>query len=61
MLKFKDFAEFCAIVEKISSTLELTARIATFLRKIEDDDDLYNVVHFLMGRVFPPWDKGSWE
>jgi len=57
MLKFKDFAEFCAIVEKISSTLELTARIATFLRKIEDDDDLYNVVHFLMGRVFPPWDE----
>jgi DNA ligase-1 len=57
MLKFKDFAEFCAIVEKISSTLELTARIATFLRKIEDDNDLYNVVHFLMGRVFPPWDE----
>ncbi len=57
MLTFKEFAEFCSVIEKISSTLELTARIAAFIRKVEDDDDLYNVIHFLMGRVFPPWDE----
>ncbi len=56
-MRFKEFAEFCAIVERVSSTLEMTGRIASFLRRIEDDDDLYNVVHFLMGRVFPPWDE----
>ncbi len=57
MLTFREFAEFCNVIEKISSTLELTARIAAFIRKIEDDDDLYNVIHFLTGRVFPPWDE----
>ncbi|ADC64217.1 DNA ligase I, ATP-dependent Dnl1 [Ferroglobus placidus DSM 10642] len=57
MLTFKEFAEFCSVIEKISSTLELTARIAAFIRKIEDEDDLYNVIHFLMGRIFPPWDE----
>ncbi len=56
-MKFKEFAEFCAIVEKVSSTLEMTGRIASFFRRIHDDDDLYNVVHFLMGKIFPPWDE----
>lgn len=56
-MKFKEFAEFCESIEQISSTLELTARIADFLRKIEDDEDLYNVVLFIMGKVYPPWDE----
>ena len=56
-MKFREFAEFCAILERVSSTLEMTGRIASFLRRVEDDDDLYNVVHFLMGNVFPPWDE----
>lgn len=54
---FKDLAEFCEKLEKISSTLELTARIAEFLRKIEDDNDLYNAVLFILGKVYPPWDE----
>ena len=54
---FKNFAEFCETIEKISSTLELAARIATFIKEINDDNDLYNVVLFLMGKVYPPWDE----
>ncbi len=56
-LTFREFAEFCSSIEKISSTLEITAKIAGFLKKIEDDEDLYNVVLFLTGRVYPPWDE----
>ncbi len=57
MMLFRNFAEFCQSVEKVSSTLELTARVATFLKRIEDDDDLYNVVLFILGKVYPPWDE----
>ncbi len=56
-LTFKEFAEFCSVIERISSNLEMTARIATFIKKIEDDDDLYNVILFLMGQVYPSWDE----
>ncbi len=56
-LAFREFAEFCSVIERISSTLELTARIATFIKRVDSDEDLYNVVHFLMGRIFPPWDE----
>ena len=54
---FREFAEFCQTIEKISSTLELTARIAVFIKKIEDDEDLYNVILFILGKVYPPWDE----
>jgi len=54
---FREFAEFCQVLERISSTLELTARIATFIKRIEDENDLYNVILFLMGKVYPPWDE----
>lgn len=54
---FREFAEFCEKLEKISSTLELAARIATFLKNIEDERDLYDVVLFLIGKVYPPWDE----
>lgn len=57
MFPFKKFAEFCSVIEKISSTLELAARIAAFIKGIDDDNDLYNVVLFLMGRAYPPWDE----
>uniref|UniRef100_A0A7J2THG6 DNA ligase n=1 Tax=Archaeoglobus fulgidus TaxID=2234 RepID=A0A7J2THG6_ARCFL len=56
-MKFREFAEFCESIEKISSTLELTARIAEFIRKIEDEDTLYNVIMFLMGKIYPSWDE----
>ncbi|MBE8538624.1 ATP-dependent DNA ligase [Geoglobus acetivorans] len=57
MLTFSEFAELCQIVEKISSTLEKTARIAVFIREIEDEDDLYNAVLFLQGRIYPEWSE----
>lgn len=57
MVKFQEFAEFCAQIEEVSSTLELASHIADFIRDVEDDDDLYNIVLFLMGKVYPPWDE----
>ena len=57
MLTFREFAEFCSVIEKISSTLEKTARISAFLRNVEDDDDLYNVTLFLMGKIYPEWSE----
>ncbi len=54
---FREFAEFCNTIEKVSSTLELTARIATFIKKIKSDDDLYNVILFILGKIYPPWDE----
>ncbi len=54
---FREFAEFCEKLEKISSTLELAARIAAFLKNIEDEKDLYDVVLFIIGKVYPPWDE----
>ncbi|AKG92500.1 DNA ligase I, ATP-dependent {dnl1} [Geoglobus ahangari] len=57
MLTFSEFVELCSVVEKISSTLEKTARISAFIKKIEDDDDLYNTILFLMGRVYPEWSE----
>jgi DNA ligase-1 len=54
---FRDFVEFCQSIEKISSTLELTARISGFIKKIEDDNDLYDVILFILGKVYPPWDE----
>ena len=56
-LSFREFSEFCSVLERISSTLEMTARIAAFIKKIEDDNDLYNVILFLMGQVYPSWDE----
>ncbi|MFP3908444.1 MAG: ATP-dependent DNA ligase [Archaeoglobaceae archaeon] len=57
MVSFREFAEFCSEIEKISSTLELASRIAEFIQGIEDDNDLYNVVLFIMGKIYPPWDE----
>lgn len=54
---FREFAEFCERLERISSTLELAARIAELLKKIEDEKDLYDVVLFILGKVYPPWDE----
>jgi DNA ligase-1 len=53
---FREFAEFCESIEKISSTLELTDKISNFIKGLEDDD-LYNVILFLIGRVYPTWDE----
>ncbi|MEG9194051.1 MAG: ATP-dependent DNA ligase [Candidatus Methanoglobus sp.] len=53
---FREFAEFCETIERISSTLELTDKISNFIKGLEDDD-LYNVILFLIGRVYPTWDE----
>ncbi|TDA28265.1 MAG: DNA ligase [Archaeoglobi archaeon] len=53
---FREFAEFCESIEKISSTLELTDKISNFIKGLENDD-LYNVILFLIGRVYPTWDE----
>jgi DNA ligase-1 len=55
-MRFREFAEFCETIERVSSTLELTARVATFIKKAENDRDLYDTVLFIMGKVYPPWD-----
>jgi DNA ligase-1 len=44
-------------IEKISSTLELAARISEFLRKLTNNDDLYDFSLFIAGRIYPPWDE----
>ncbi len=54
---FKNFAEFCNVVEKISSTIELASKVAALMKSAEDDEDLYNISLFLMGKVYPPWDE----
>lgn len=54
---FREFAEFCDSIERISSTLELTSRVSDFIKRIEDDHDLYNVVLFIMGKIYPPWEE----
>lgn len=54
---FKEFAEFCESIEEISSTLELTDKISNFIGKTNNDDDLYNVVLFVMGKVYPAWEE----
>jgi len=56
-LSFAEFSEFCMELEKISSTLELASRIAEYLRKIENERDLYDFSLFILGRIYPPWDE----
>ncbi len=56
MITFSDFSDLCEKLEKISSNLETRDVIADFLGRIQDDDELYNTVLFLMGDVFPMWD-----
>ena len=57
MITFSDFSDLCERLEAISSNLEKRDIIAEFLKKIRDDDELYNTVLFLMGDVFPMWDE----
>jgi len=57
MITFSDFSDLCEKLEKISSNLETRDVIADFLERIQDDDELYNTVLFLMGDIFPMWDN----
>jgi DNA ligase-1 len=55
-LSFTEFSKFCSELEKISSTLELTAKISEFLQRLRDDD-IYNFCLFITGKIYPQWDE----
>ncbi len=54
MTSFREFAETCQAIEKISSTIETTNKVAEFLQKVEVEE-LPLATHFIMSEVFPAW------
>ncbi|MDD2439097.1 MAG: ATP-dependent DNA ligase [Methanosarcinaceae archaeon] len=54
MTSFKEFAETCKEIEKISGTIETTRRVAELLGKV-DVEELPLTTHFIMSEVFPAW------
>lgn len=56
MTSFETFAEICNKIEGISSSLEMTSVVASFLREV-DNDELEVATRFIMGTVFPVWSE----
>jgi len=54
MTSFREFAETCQAIEKISSTIDTTNKVAELLNKV-DLDELPLATHFVMSEVFPAW------
>lgn len=54
MTSFREFAETCQAIERISSTIDTTGKVAELLRKV-DVDELPISTHFVMSEVFPTW------
>ncbi|HWQ49787.1 MAG TPA: ATP-dependent DNA ligase [Methanosarcina sp.] len=54
MTSFREFAETCQAIEKISSTIDTTNRVADLLKKV-DVKELPIATHFIMSEVFPAW------
>ncbi|AAM05952.1 TPA: ATP-dependent DNA ligase [Methanosarcina acetivorans] len=54
MTSFREFAETCQAIEKISSTIETTNKVADLLKKV-DVEELPLATHFIMSEVFPAW------
>lgn len=54
MTSFREFAETCQAIEKISSTIDTTNRVADLLKKV-DVEELPTTTHFIMSKVFPVW------
>jgi DNA ligase-1 len=54
MTSFREFAETCQAIERISSTIDTTGKVAELLRKV-DVDELPIATHFVMSEVFPTW------
>lgn len=54
MTSFREFAETCQAIEKISSTIDTTSRVADLLKKV-DIKELPIATHFIMSEVFPAW------
>ncbi len=56
MTSFETFAEVCKKLTGISSSLEMTSVVASFLKEV-DDDELEIATRFIMGSVFPVWSE----
>lgn len=54
MTSFETFAEVCDKIKGISSSLEMTTVVASFLNEV-DDNELEIATRFIMGNVFPVW------
>ena len=54
MTSFREFSETCQAIEKISSTIDTTNRVAELLKKV-DVKELPIATHFIMSEVFPAW------
>src|SRR3989304_3947395 len=54
MTSFKIFADLCEKLERISSSLEMTSVVASFLKEV-DNGELEIATRFVMGNVFPVW------
>jgi len=56
MTSFESFAEVCNKIKGISSSLEMTTVVASFLNEV-DDNELEVATRFIMGSVFPVWSE----
>jgi len=56
MTSFEIFAEVCDKIKGISSSLEMTTVVASFLNEM-DDNELEIATRFIMGNVFPVWSE----
>ncbi|MDY9928126.1 ATP-dependent DNA ligase [Methanosarcina sp.] len=54
MTSFREFAETCQAIEKTSSTIETTNKVADLLKKV-GVEELPLATHFIMSEVFPAW------
>ncbi len=54
MTSFREFAETCQAIEKISSTIDTINRVADLLMKVSVEE-LSLTTHFIMSEVFPAW------
>src|SRR4030067_3250288 len=54
MTSFKIFADLCERLKRISSSLEMTSVVASFLKEV-DNSELEIATRFIMGNVFPVW------
>ena len=53
MTSFKDFANVCETVDKLTSSLEITAVVANFLNSIDTEEEIPIAVYFMIGKIFP--------
>ncbi len=54
MTFFEQFAVLCNTIQDISSSLEITSKVAEFFKEVSDKE-LPIVTQFIMGHIFPVW------